>query len=298
VTTLTENDPGANKNAATQTGDARNFLRRLASACVLIPVALAVTYVGGWLFVIACTVAAAAILWEWTSLVARGSDVRILAPGLAALFAAMVLAGEGQGAGAAAMIAIGALLAGVTVAVWPRRFPALNPAVWGASGVVYGGVALLGPALLRNDPQLGFTALIFLFAVVWATDIFAYLSGRSIGGPLLCPGVSPKKTWSGAVGGLFGGVAVGTLVAYASGGLRPVVAGVLALVLSIVAQGGDLLESAIKRRFGAKDASSLIPGHGGVMDRLDGFWAAALLACVIGLLRGGFDAPARGLLVW
>ncbi len=176
------------------------------------------------------------------------------------------------------MIAIGALLAGGVLAVWPRRYPGSNPVIWGAGGVVYAGMALVGPALLRADPQLGFVALLFLFAIVWATDIFAYLVGRLMGGPLLWPGVSPKKTWSGAIGGLAGGVAAGTGVAYASIGMAPALAGGLALVLSIVAQGGDLFESAVKRRFGAKDASSLIPGHGGLMDRLDGFIVAALVA--------------------
>ena len=128
----------------------------------------------------------------------------------------------------------------------------------------------------------------------------AYFVGRAVGGPLLWPRVSPKKTWAGALGGLIGGVAAGALVAYASGGPKPAAAAALALVLSIVAQGGDLFESAIKRRFGAKDASHLIPGHGGVMDRLDGFLVAALAAIVIGVLRQGLvlglAAPAQGLL--
>ena len=99
--------------------------------------------------------------------------------------------------------------------------------------------------------------------------------------------LSPNKTWSGAVGGLLGGVAAGIAVAYASGGPRAAVAGVLALILSIVAQAGDLFESAVKRRFGVKDASNLIPGHGGMMDRLDGFLVAALAAVLIGILRQG-----------
>jgi phosphatidate cytidylyltransferase len=154
------------------------------------------------------------------------------------------------------------------------------------------------PTLLRNDPDYGLTALLFLFATVWATDILAYLTGRTLGGPLLWPRLSPNKTWSGAIGGLLGGVAAGIAVAYASGGTRGAVAGVLALLLSVVAQGGDLFESAIKRRFGVKDASNLIPGHGGVMDRLDGFLVAALAAVLIGILRQGVAAPARGLLAW
>ena len=130
------------------------------------------------------------------------------------------------------------------------------------------------------------------------TDIFAYFAGRGVGGPLLWPAISPNKTWAGAVGGLAGGVAAGILVAYASGVSRPAVVGILALLLSVLAQGGDLLESAVKRRFGAKDAGNLIPGHGGVMDRLDGFLVAALAAALIGILHQGTMAPARGLLVW
>ena len=161
------------------------------------------------------------------------------------------------------------------------------------------GIAFLGPALLRRDPTLGLTALLFLFAIVWITDIFAYLVGRTVGGPLLWPRVSPNKTWSGAVGGLAGGVAAGTAGRLCERWNRP--AGGVALwhwCFRSLRKAGDLFESAVKRRFGAKDASQLIPGHGGVMDRLDGFLVAALAALLIGILRQGTAAPARGLLVW
>ena len=252
--TLNRHDPGAGGNAAADTGDAHNLARRVASALVLAPIAIVGAYFGGWLFVLLCAIAAGIILWEWASLVAGGGDLRILLPGVAALLAATVMAGAGLLGAAIAMVAVGAALAGGFVAAWPRRYPAANPALWGAAGVVYAGAALIGPTVLRGDPELGFAALLFLFATVWATDVFAYLAGRAIGGPLLCPGLSPNKTWAGAIGGLAGGVAAGTLVAYASVGTEPAVAGVLALVLSISAQGGDLLESAIKRRFGAKDS--------------------------------------------
>ncbi len=265
---------------------------------MLAPTAIAAAYIGGWLFLALCALAASIILWEWTSLVFGGADPRVFAPGLAVLLVAMALTGVGQAGAAIAMVAIGALLAGGLVAAWPGRHPGSSPAGWGAGGVVYAGITLLAPALLRADPQLGFVGLAFLFAIVWATDIFAYLVGRLVGGPLLWPGVSPKKTWAGAVGGLVGGVAAGTAVAYASVGMAPPVAGALTLVLSIVAQGGDLFESAVKRRFGAKDASGLIPGHGGVMDRLDGFLVAALVAVLIGSFHQGMATPARGLLIW
>jgi phosphatidate cytidylyltransferase len=110
--------------------------------------------------------------------------------------------------------------------------------------------------------------------------------------------VSPNKTWSGAVGGTLGGVAAGLLVCKCTGlDLAPMLV-LVALVLSVAAQAGDLIESAIKRHFGAKDASQIIPCHGGLMDRLDGFLTAVLAATMVGLLRGGFEAPARGLLIW
>jgi phosphatidate cytidylyltransferase len=274
-------------------------MSRLASALVLAPVAIAAAYIGGWLFVCIFGAAAIVILWEWTVLAFGDAEPRVLAPGTMSMLLAAGLAGEGQAAAALGIIALGTLLAGGTLAAWPpRRYPAVNSPAWGAAGVIYAGAAMLGPVLLRADPKLGFAAVLYLFAIVWATDILAYLVGRAVGGPLLWPGLSPKKTWSGAAGGLAGGVAAGIAVAYASVGTAPLVAGVLALILSLLAQGGDLMESAVKRQFGAKDASHLIPGHGGVMDRLDGFLVAALTAVVIGSLHRGIAAPAQGLLLW
>jgi phosphatidate cytidylyltransferase len=169
---------------------------------------------------------------------------------------------------------------------------------WAAAGVPYAGAIGIAPVVLRSDAEQGLLAVMLLFAIVWATDSAAYFVGRWIGGPKLLPRVSPGKTWSGAVGGLFAAV----LAALAAAGIAglpgvPALAGIAA-ALSAFAQAGDLFESLLKRRFGAKDSSRLIPGHGGLMDRLDGFVAAATLAALIGILRGGIEAPARGLLVW
>jgi phosphatidate cytidylyltransferase len=133
---------------------------------------------------------------------------------------------------------------------------------------------------------------------VWTTDALAYFAGRALGGPKLMPAVSPKKTWSGAAGGTLGAVAAGLIVVKVAGLQVTVAVAAVALMLSVVSQIGDLVESAVKRRFNAKDASQLIPGHGGLMDRLDGFLTAVLAATMVGLLRGGFEAPARGLLIW
>jgi phosphatidate cytidylyltransferase len=150
---------------------------------------------------------------------------------------------------------------------------------------------------LRGDAQYGFLAIVLLFAVVWATDIAAYFAGRAIGGPKLMPKVSPNKTWSGALVGAACAVIAALAIAWYAG-LALAAIGLLALMLSALAQAGDLFESFLKRRFGAKDSGHLIPGHGGLMDRLDGFVAAAAAAAAIGLLRGGMAAPGRGLLVW
>jgi phosphatidate cytidylyltransferase len=169
---------------------------------------------------------------------------------------------------------------------------------WMVAGLLYAAVLALAPAVLRGDAALGFVAIIFLFAVVWATDALAYFVGRAVGGPKLMPTISPKKTWSGAVGGTLGAVVAGLIVVKAAGVQITVSLAVVALFLSIVSQAGDLLESAVKRRFNAKDAGQLIPGHGGLMDRLDGFLTAVLAAAMVGLVRGGFEAPARGLLTW
>jgi phosphatidate cytidylyltransferase len=169
---------------------------------------------------------------------------------------------------------------------------------WMVAGLAYAGVLVLAPAILRADAALGFVAIVFLFAVVWSTDVFAYFAGRAFGGPKLMPAVSPKKTWSGALGGTLGAVAAALIVLKVAGLQLTVAVAAVALFLSVVSQLGDLLESAIKRRFNAKDSSQLLPGHGGLMDRLDGFLTAVLAAAMVGLLRGGFEAPARGLLIW
>jgi phosphatidate cytidylyltransferase len=273
-----------------------NLVVRVASAAVLVPVALAIAYAGGWAFLVLCALAAAGLLWEWMHLVAGRANLRLLAPGWVALLAALILTGTGQPAAAGAALALGALAVGlIAFAATDGQGPRVG---WAAGGVVYAGIGFLGPAVLRSDAQLGFQAFVFVALSVWMTDILAFFIGRGLGGPLLWPQVSPNKTWSGAIGGLAGGVAGGIAVAYASSSGRLASLGVIALALSLLAQAGDLFESAVKRRFGAKDTGRIIPGHGGLMDRLDGFLFAAAAAALIGILRGGTGAAAHGLLLW
>ena len=266
-----------------------NLALRAVSAMILAPIAVGAAWLGSWPFAVFWLIAALLVLWEWIHLVAGpGHKLMFSASGSALAVAALV---EFRDRPIAAGLLI--VLGGIAALIFAQR----GRRVWIVAGIGYSGMMLLSPLLLRIDPDYGFLAIVLLFAVVWATDIVAYFVGRAIGGPLLCPSVSPKKTWSGAVGGAVGAMAAAVAIAHLFGANRLVFA-VLGLLLSVVAQLGDLLESWIKRHFGAKDASHLIPGHGGVMDRLDGFWAAALVACLVGLARGGLHNAALGLLIW
>jgi phosphatidate cytidylyltransferase len=262
---------------------------RVGSALVLAPLAVATAYVGDWPFAVLWGAAAMGVLWEWTALVASSEWRAVLMAGAASLALAFALGASGLLLAAITVLAIG-VLAVASLASAERR-------MWIAGAVPYAGALGLAPIVLRSDEQDGFLAVIFLFAVVWTTDIVAYFAGRAIGGPKLMPQVSPKKTWSGALAGTLAAVVVAVIFAEAAA-LAPFALAMLAVILSVFAQAGDLFESFLKRRFGAKDSSRLIPGHGGLMDRLDGFVAAGVAAAVVGLARGGVEAPARGLLVW
>lgn len=168
---------------------------------------------------------------------------------------------------------------------------------WLAIGLVYALAALAASVLVRRDAEWGFAALIFILLIVWLTDIGGYAFGRTIGGPKLWPRVSPKKTWAGAIGGTVLSILVAVGFArYGLGNLLPLV--LIAIVLTVLSQIGDLFESAVKRRFGVKDSGQIIPGHGGLLDRLDGYVFAVVAAALIGVFRGGADGVGRGLMVW
>jgi phosphatidate cytidylyltransferase len=263
---------------------------RICSASVLVPLAIGTAYVGGWPFALFWGLAAMGVLWEWTSLVARADQRSVLATGAASLALAVALAVTGYLLAAVIVLAMGALGA-AALALAERR-------MWVAGGIPYAGALAVAPIVLRSDNQNGFLAVIFLFAIVWTTDIAAYFVGRTVGGPKLMPQVSPKKTWAGALAGVVAAVVVALAIVKVAAQTDLFSIAMLAVALSVFAQGGDLFESFLKRRFGAKDSSHLIPGHGGLMDRLDGFVTASVVAALIGLARGGFEVPGRGLLLW
>ena len=242
---------------------------RVCSALVLVPLAVATAYFGGWSFAVLWGVAGIGTFWEWISLMADAHRRGVMIMGAVALALAVALAACGHVVVALTAVAAGAV--GVA-ALAPRECR-----IWLAAGVPYCGSIAVVPIVLRSDPEFGFLAMIFLFAIVWGTDTVAYFLGRAIGGSKLMPRVSPKKTWSGALAGTAAAIVAALLIARTAGLTGTFALVVLATVLSVSSQAGDLFESFLKRRFGAKDSGRLIPGHGGLMDRLDGFVAAALL---------------------
>jgi phosphatidate cytidylyltransferase len=274
--------------AAVADQNSRNLLMRVVAALVLAPAAIAIAYAGGWLWTALVTLAATGIYVEWLMIAGAARERRVVvAGGVAIAIAGFCLA---AGRIDASLLAVVLGLAAVTLLSPERRH-------WTAAGFVYAAAAELASVLVRLDQTRGSAALILILLVVWVTDIGGYFAGRGIGGPKLWPRVSPKKTWAGAIGGFTASLVVaGGFAALGLGKTGPIL--LLGAVLSIASQLGDLFESAVKRRFGVKDSSHLIPGHGGLMDRLDGFVAAVVLAAIFGVLRCGVDGVGSGLMVW
>lgn len=265
----------------------RNLLMRVAAAVVLAPLTVGIAYLGGWLWALLVLAAAVGLYVEWLTIVGAARNTAVLFAGVVALLVGGLCMVHWI-AVAAAVMAAGLVV--VAIAGGERR-------VWAATGLAYAACALVASDLVRGDAETGFLALMFVLLVVWVTDIGGYFAGRGIGGPKLWPRVSPKKTWAGAIGGLVGSLVVAAVFAVLGlGRMGPLLA--LASVLSVVSQLGDLFESAVKRTFGVKDSSHIIPGHGGLLDRLDGFVAAIVFAALVGALRGGIDGVGRGLMVW
>ena len=279
--------PDTPATSATGTG-ASNLFVRVAAALVLAPLTIAIAWIGGWLWICLVTAAAMLLYVEWQTIVGVSRQRAALAAGLAALvIAGLLLIGNRLG------LAVAILTAGTALVA----ILASDSRSWGASGMVYAAAAMIAAVLIRLDANAGFLALMFVLLVVWATDIGGYFAGRGIGGPKLWPRVSPKKTWAGAIGGLVLSLAIAAVFALLGfGRLLPLL--LLSTALSVVSQFGDLFESAVKRRFGVKDSSHIIPGHGGLMDRLDGFVAAIVFAAVVGFFRGGLDGVGRGFMIW
>ncbi len=266
---------GANAAMAQSPGDGAFsvFVKRVLSALVLIPITVAVVYLGGWWFAGAALFVAALALFEWYRL----TGAKALWAATAALIAVWVASAYHQSVGLSAYIVImGAVGSAFLCLVRGGE----DLAKWAGAGFIYVCVPLIALLWLIRTPD-GDMALIWLLVVIWTTDSGAFIAGRLIGGPKLAPTVSPGKTWAGAIGGVVAGVAASLIMAGRVLPLDMVDAGILAAAMSIVAQLGDLGESWVKRRFKAKDSGALIPGHGGVLDRIDSLVPTALVFAVV-----------------
>lgn len=261
--------------------------KRALSAAVLLPAALACIWFGAEAFTAMVALAVAVLVWEWVHLCGRRTRAF---PGLAVplvVLAAGTLAVMNQLRVGLAVLLAGFVLTWFGVSMMGRRSGVTQPALRLAAGVLYIGLAGLALIELRYDNEAGRGNVLFVFIVVWASDIGAYLAGRAYGGPKLAPAISPNKTWSGALGGLAAALVFGGACALAFTPDAALVSiALVVLLVGVASQAGDLLESAIKRHFKVKDTSSLIPGHGGLLDRLDGVLAAAPVAALLSYALG------------
>lgn len=251
---------------------------RVRSAAVLAPPVLLICYVGSLSFAALLVCAAAILAQEWTRLVGNGldgqRDVLLLATTLVVALVA--------GAFAHWSLALVLLVVGSAVA-----WVASGGERWYAVGVLVLGMPLLALLALRAMPDSGRFLLFWMVATIWAFDTGAYLSGRAIGGPKLAPRVSPNKTWAGVLGGTLSAAAVGAIAAWIAGNAPVLPLSAASAAIGVVGQLGDLAESAIKRHFGVKDTGTLIPGHGGLLDRVDALLAASLVTAPLALLNKG-----------
>ena len=261
--------------------DSSTLRKRVVSALILVLVTLGAAFRGPLAWAVLVGVMGALMAWEWARLCSNGRLTRagmgtmLIAP--AAVTAAAI---EDVGAGLI-VVAAGTLL----VAAAGRLEPASN-SNWLALGVPYIGLPCLALGWLRAMPEHGLLTLLWVLGLVWATDTGAYIAGRKIGGPKLAPRISPNKTWAGLFGGMAAAGLVGLGLSVVVPDVSPWLAMPLGAVLAVVEQIGDLFESAVKRRFGAKDSSNLIPGHGGVLDRVDGLLTVSLAVSALSWVAG------------
>jgi phosphatidate cytidylyltransferase len=262
---------------------ADNLLARTLSALALVAFGLSAVWLGGPWLVAAAAAAVTAMGFEWARMSEPAAPIPAWVIAVIAGVGALMLGSWGRFDWAVGLLAAGAVGTAARRATWPQRGEA-------AFGLVYVGAPCLAFTWIRGWEGIGLTAALCLFAVIWAADIAAYFGGRFIGGPKLLPSLSPRKTWAGLIAGTIAaalaGAGIGLILDAAIAAWIAVGAG-----LGLIGLAGDLFESLCKRRFGVKDASGLIPGHGGVMDRLDGLMFA-VLATTASL------AAAPGSVVW
>lgn len=254
--------------------------RRILSAFVLIIVSLLATTLGGSYFLALCIVGAVLIYYEFGTIARSVMDTPLTPVGLGAMIFFFLLWLLSSPVIAAAFAVCIALLLSVAQYVWKRR-------VWAGLGFVYAILPFIALVSLRGAGSDGLHTILLVFGCVWGADTFAYFSGRTLGGPKLAPAISPNKTWSGFMGGLAGSILVTAVICMFLDYGFGVKSAVLAALIGTISSIGDLFESWIKRRFGTKDSGWIIPGHGGLLDRIDGLIFAAVATWILGWLFGG-----------
>jgi phosphatidate cytidylyltransferase len=262
---------------------------RLASAAVLIALTATALYFGSYFFSGVVGAVYAGAYREWETMVSRAplTPVGMVLIGLVAL-SGLVFPLVGL-LGSAILVLIACVVA---FTMGREHF------VWRAAGLILFGVLIAGAVSMRGETMAGVWAGVYLGTVVWMTDSAAFFTGRQIGGEKLAPGISPSKTWSGALGGLALGAGAGLAVWTILTDSPWWIGLLLSVSISILGQLGDLSESAVKRHFRIKDSGDLIPGHGGLMDRLDSLTFGIILIFIVGAVHGGFNSVAEGLLYW
>ena len=271
-------DPG--DDAGPGTKSAHTLRLRVLSALVLAPIGLAAAWFGPPLLSIVVVIAAGLMAWEWGRLCRIGTPILT---GIIVIVVASVIAAA---FGVTRIGLVIAVLGSIGTAVASRRSGEAVLVGCGVLWIAVPSIALIWLAL-DPDPRVGRNTVLWILAVVWATDIGAYAAGRTFGGPRLAPRLSPNKTWSGLIGAVLCAAAVGGIVALFVNSTIVVTILLLSGILAVVAQLGDLAESMVKRHCGVKDSSSLIPGHGGLLDRFDGMLAVIPAVALLSLFGGG-----------
>lgn len=265
---------------------------RALSAAVLIPAVLADVWAGGIWFHLFVALIGILMAQEWVNIVHKDNPLQFALHAAGAMCGALLPLDVGLPGGIIAIAVLTAFSAIAAAREQPR-----GPA-WRYLGVLYVSLPGIALVVLRNDPAYGIAAIVLVMLMVWAADTLAYFAGRIIGGPKLAPRISPRKTWAGMGGAMAGSALAALCVGLA---LRVPALWMLLIVaaaLAVVEQGGDLFKSAMKRYYGVKDSGRLIPGHGGVIDRVDGLVAVATAAALVGTLRAGIAHAGAGILLW
>ena len=286
-------DPKTSSDKSGAGGKSSELMKRIISGVAMALVALGLTLYSPGSFLILIIVGSALMGWEWRNMILAdriGSGAKLaLGLHLALILGAIILAHFGQGIWGLGLIGLGACVLYFMADNSERTYSFIGP--------FYTGLPGMALVWLRSDPVYGVAAVLFVLLLVWMADIGAYAVGRSVGGPKLSPRISPNKTWSGALGGLLASALVAVVMARYLGGSDMMLLIGVALILAVASQIGDLYESSIKRRFGIKDSSNLIPGHGGILDRVDGLIAAAVVAALVAFSVNATQ-PGHAILIW